>query len=583
MVDELLVACPFKSKFDCSFVCQRYLIQSHVQSHSCQFAHLKRLATPTTTTTVLSLSVSESLSQESLDDHQSQYEWKNGLLLHQPIDSSTVSTHDTRLSSSGSKGVECSGCIRDDQSMVECPFKRFGCTFAGSSQLLKSSHLQVLSEESKDTLGLSVVCRLLPYKVLIEDFERLERRNQTLKDQFLKSNLKNAQMKKIIECQKSSLRDLAQQINDHTHTDAHTPISAHSSLSFSHHFAHESAPGASGVTSPAVSHKDSAELLESPRLTEARNPLNRIAPKSPFPSSASRMNYGGLHGCRLRNVEGINSPLSPFTTSSLLSGHPFQLNSALGPSIRVSSFLRRGDVITPVIENPVPFFHEVEQVRNPTPETDQSSTRSSSIQSPERSITENEIVQLNPSVARRLTRAATLKHTALPKINTQSVGESSRPVIINHSKNNQVAVTEKNDKKEEVNFGGKGLEKVEELAEILKELTEILKNEKPVGSSSVNNEVNIKERLMEIQSGKTLRQRLWEMVKNDFEPILKEDVQVVQSPTAEPCDLLQEGQMKKISKNKSCSSSTSLSSSISASSSNEYQNLSYRCKTDMKL
>lgn len=33
-----MVTCPFKDKFQCSFLCQRYLIKSHTDSHVCEMA-----------------------------------------------------------------------------------------------------------------------------------------------------------------------------------------------------------------------------------------------------------------------------------------------------------------------------------------------------------------------------------------------------------------------------------------------------------------------------------------------------------------------------------------------------------------
>jgi hypothetical protein len=71
LVDELLVYCPYKTKLDCSFVCQRDLIHTHLRSHQVQLDEQELNSSLQSSKDQSVSSVDKSLVKSTLLDHPS--------------------------------------------------------------------------------------------------------------------------------------------------------------------------------------------------------------------------------------------------------------------------------------------------------------------------------------------------------------------------------------------------------------------------------------------------------------------------------------------------------------------------------
>ncbi|EGG10618.1 uncharacterized protein MELLADRAFT_103301 [Melampsora larici-populina 98AG31] len=232
LVDELMVTCPFKEKFQCSFLCQRYLIKSHTDSRVCELAFNSK-------NNKKSLETDLSFPFEfNHEDEGFQFEWNQGkiqLKVHNPnldfitrpdqhqfYKRSYLSTSSSPLSSSPSSSSTGSPRTRsttsnsseststasstppNESNLISCPYQRFGCTYTCQSlEEIQTVHLCSSS---------LTACEFEPIEEILKSFNLLEHQNQGLKSQVLISKSKEIEFKRIIESCNLSLKKLWEKI-----------------------------------------------------------------------------------------------------------------------------------------------------------------------------------------------------------------------------------------------------------------------------------------------------------------------------------------------------------------------------------
>ncbi|KAH9814903.1 hypothetical protein DFH28DRAFT_969753 [Melampsora americana] len=228
LVDELIVTCPFKDKFQCSFLSQRYLMKTHTDSHVCEMAfnskdHKKPIESD--------LSYFE-LNQE---DHGFQFEWNQGKiqrvliptldfparseqdqfykksysstssspLSSSPSLSSTSSPRTRSITSNSSDSISTVGSTPPNESnLLSCPYQKFGCKYTcQDSNKIQTVHLSSSSSTKRP-------CEFKPIEEILESFHQLEQENQKLKNQCKLNEIREHEFKRMIESCNLSLREL---------------------------------------------------------------------------------------------------------------------------------------------------------------------------------------------------------------------------------------------------------------------------------------------------------------------------------------------------------------------------------------
>lgn len=117
LVDELIVACPFKHQFQCAFLSQRYLVHTHTDAHECERAFAKRLPS-VPSSTYLTPKHDEPVIQENL-----RFEWCLGRARLLPALSSNSSIeYSPQDPDSSAQAVSNVG-----SSQAECPALHHSC------------------------------------------------------------------------------------------------------------------------------------------------------------------------------------------------------------------------------------------------------------------------------------------------------------------------------------------------------------------------------------------------------------------------------------------------------------------------
>ncbi|KNZ52461.1 hypothetical protein VP01_3566g1 [Puccinia sorghi] len=343
LVDELLVSCPFKSKLGCSFICQRDLIAAHLRSHQAQLDHPEFCSsfipkhqdqTP----------LNQTASQQPLPPQHStsassqlKFQWISGqaiLLPHPP----------NQLPSSLAQTNPTANPIPNESESSHCPFQRFGCSFVGSSEIINEQHLSASPNPS--TSSEDSRCPFLPVREILYWFEHLEARNVELKAQLSQSLVQQSKLTSVMDNLKASLRQLWLSRQSGHHPSPLLDPPTHPSLQF------PTAQLASPFSRPQYPNDAPSTLQSNPvpiglSIPDLSSPTRRSS-DSFLHMNSSRMNYDSLNGHRLKQFDHYPSP----------SGFPDQFYRALGspcsPSktkIRVSTFLRRGEIITPATDN----------------------------------------------------------------------------------------------------------------------------------------------------------------------------------------------------------------------------------------
>ncbi|KAA1106021.1 hypothetical protein PGT21_026808 [Puccinia graminis f. sp. tritici] len=337
LVDELLVSCPFKAKLGCSFVCQRDLIQTHIHSHQAQ---LDQLA-----------------SDESL------YPQVHGSSQNAPLLDSTVFQR-SRLGLTSPKSCllrfqwleNRATLVSKPQSQIQidsgpdsasnqpklspCPFERFGCSFMGTPEAITQQHLSVTSDSTISTD--EPRCQFASMQEILHWFEHLEARNAELKVQLSQSLVQQGQLTSVLDKLKISFRQLwrSQQSGG-----THSPLTTLAS----------SGPGslhrASILSRLEIPDHYASSEVPSPGHSAEASPIHHSS-DDPSSTSGSRMAYA-LNGARLRRCDDQSS-------SAVCTGRCAQFYSPIGSpaklKVRVKTFLRRGEVLTPASED---LHHEL--------------------------------------------------------------------------------------------------------------------------------------------------------------------------------------------------------------------------------
>ncbi|PLW08883.1 hypothetical protein PCANC_20189 [Puccinia coronata f. sp. avenae] len=343
LVDELLVSCPFKSKLGCSFVCQRDLIAAHLRSHQTHFDHpdlCSYIAPQHQDPPPSNLTASQpSLPQHftSTPSPQLRFQWVTGRAVFVPDPSN--------LSSSSSPGQMSSNTnsTQDESESTHCPFERFGCSFVGTCETINELHLPPypdLSASSEDSR-----CPFLSVREILYWFEHLEARNLELKEQLSRSLVQRSELTSVLDNLKASFRQLWLSRQSGHHNPPLVDPPTHHSSPF--------APVQPPSTFPRSECPDDlTTVLSNPSpigmsIPDLSSPTRRSS-DSFLHMNSSRMNYDSLNGHRLKYFDHYPSH----------SGLPGQFYRALGsassPSkakIRVSTFLRRGEIVTPTSDN----------------------------------------------------------------------------------------------------------------------------------------------------------------------------------------------------------------------------------------
>jgi hypothetical protein len=261
----------------------------------------------------------------------------------------------------------------------------------------------VLSDDSR--------CPFLSVREILYWFEHLEARNVALKEELSQSLVQRSELASVLDSLKASFRQLwlSQESGDHN-IPLMNPPTHHHPLSF-----------ALGPLPSAFSNPEYPDELSSSRQSN-RSPVGLSLPDPCSPTrrssdsflhlNSSRMNYDSLNGHRLKHFNHYPSAC------------PAQFYSALGsPSsskmkIRVSTFLRRGEVVTPAtdsIENIRPLGETLVE-----PQSHQPSCISSQTEEP------------TNSPASTLLPEQTIRSDSLfPTFNIQSFNDSHREISNN--------------------------------------------------------------------------------------------------------------------------------------------------------
>lgn len=407
LVDELLVSCPLKSSSNCQFVCQRDLLSAHLRSHelhphpSSQSSNLSPDQQPHP----------PSSSPSAAQDPHPSTSHDSPLLSHPPLSSQPSSGQADRHHPSTSNDPYVtlpshlhrpSQCVNsnpapDSVDLIPCPFQKFGCSFRGTPQAIRFDHLPVLSDQSLSSSDhpSSSKCPIYSVQNILNCFERLETRNSELKQELSQSHIQRGELVSGLESLKASFRKLWQ---SHQHPGLDSPLVSPSALSpfipqVSSLF---SGLDPSSTTSNSISHLPhnpltSSDCTQAPGTT---SPTRRCSDNA-LHISSSRLNYDSLNGHRIKHFLDLD-PNSPAPSSASYLSPTASPALASKPKIRVSTFLRKGTVLTRATDSHAPLPHL------DSPIVTSSSTHPSYSLPP--------VEDRNNSV---------LRHTALPKIVTQ--------------------------------------------------------------------------------------------------------------------------------------------------------------------
>ncbi|PLW27494.1 hypothetical protein PCANC_09518 [Puccinia coronata f. sp. avenae] len=342
LVDELLVYCPYKTKLDCSFVCQRDLIHTHLRSHQVQLDEQELNSSLQSSKDQSVSSVDKSLVKSTLLDHPST---NSSRLRFQWLDNYATLAIDP---SDQTQIISASDFTTNTTQLSHCPFERFGCSFVGTPEVITQQHLSVDSDSS--SASDQAPCRFASVQEILHWFEHLEARNIELKQQLSQSLIQQGKLTTVLEKLKASFRQLwrSQQPGEFdSHLASAAPCSPSGGLSPvgpSH-----SGPGNGRRTSvlsrlqiPGSCATDTASVGP---LGDTNTSLH--SSDDPHLMSCSRMSYA-VNGARLRRCDD-----HPGTADC--AGRCPQFYSPIGsPShlkIRVKTFLRRGETLTPTVED----------------------------------------------------------------------------------------------------------------------------------------------------------------------------------------------------------------------------------------
>ncbi|KAG0139824.1 hypothetical protein CROQUDRAFT_718877 [Cronartium quercuum f. sp. fusiforme G11] len=178
LVDELLVDCPFKNSFECSFRSQRYLIKTHTDSHACERAFRMRDKP----------SANDSLAVTG----ELRFKWSDGR---------------ARRLLPPSSGFPSEPCSSPASSETACRFAKFGCTFLGTHASLQHSHLP--SPDCKTTKAAAeeegLRCFFAPVAEILDSFLELETENKNLRTRLADGEARERAQMQTIECAHSKL------------------------------------------------------------------------------------------------------------------------------------------------------------------------------------------------------------------------------------------------------------------------------------------------------------------------------------------------------------------------------------------
>ncbi|EFP74600.2 uncharacterized protein PGTG_00556 [Puccinia graminis f. sp. tritici CRL 75-36-700-3] len=342
LVDELLVSCPFKSKLGCPFVCQRDLIAAHLRSHQAQIDHPDFGSSPVSQGQDPPLSKETFAQRPSLDqhpsttsNHQLRFQWVSGR-------ATLIANSQDQNSTSLAQMTSTATTAKNEPELSHCPFERFGCSFVGTPEVINHQHLPAVSDSA--VLSDDSRCPFLSVREILNWFEHLEARNIALKEELTQSLVQRSELASVLDSLKASFRQLwlSQESGDHRIPLMNPPTH------------HHPLPFAPGPLASVFSHPEYPEELPSSRQSN-RSPVGLSLPDPSSPTrrssdsflhmNSSRMNYDSLNGHRLKHFDHY-PPACPAQFYCAL-GSP----SSSKMKIRVSTFLRRGEVVTPATES----------------------------------------------------------------------------------------------------------------------------------------------------------------------------------------------------------------------------------------
>ncbi|WAR52010.1 hypothetical protein PtB15_1B449 [Puccinia triticina] len=331
LVDELLVSCPLKSKLGCSFVCQRDLVLNHVHTHQAQLDHvvINPSLNPQQPQAAAPL-LDSNIFQRSVLDHVNS---KSGLLRFQWLNNRATLVSKAQDPTQVRSATDLT---RNESKLSRCPWERFGCSFMGTPEEIAQQHLSVASDVpvTSDVAR----CRFASIQEIMYWFEHLEARNVELKGQLSQSLVQQGQLTSVLDKLKVSFRQLWSSQKT-TSEGAASPLVT-----------------ASGPSRPGDLHRASIlSRLEipdgypseapSPEHSTEVSPTHHLSDDPPS-TSGSRMAYG-VNGARLRRCD--DHPVS-----AMCAGRCAQFYSPIGSpaqvKVRVKTFLRRGEILTPTTE-----------------------------------------------------------------------------------------------------------------------------------------------------------------------------------------------------------------------------------------
>lgn len=231
LVDELLVACPFKDKFQCPFLSQRYLIKSHTDSHvGEQVLNSKANKKPLESQSSFPFEVNHA-------EEGFQFEWNQGKIQRKapnptlgfitrseqdqfykrsypsasssplsssPSSSSTGSPRTRSITSNSFESISTSSTPPNESPLISCPYQKFGCTY--TCQTLEEIQTIHLSSSS------IIHCEFEPISEILKTFNKLEHENQELKMKLSIAKTNEIGFKRIIESCNLSLKELWEQV-----------------------------------------------------------------------------------------------------------------------------------------------------------------------------------------------------------------------------------------------------------------------------------------------------------------------------------------------------------------------------------
>ncbi|POV96706.1 hypothetical protein PSTT_15481 [Puccinia striiformis] len=181
--------------------------------------------------------------------------------------------------------------------MSHCQFERFGCSFVGTPEMINQHHI---SDSSVSSDGESL-CPFVSVREILYWFEHLEARNIELKEQLSQSLVQRSQLTSVLESLKASFQ----------YPESHPTTT----------------------------------LQPNP---DPSSPTRRSS-DSFLHATSSRMNYDSLNGHRLKHFDHYPPP----SNCPIQFYHPLGSPSSLSKiNIRVSTFLRRGEIVTPTTDIP---------------------------------------------------------------------------------------------------------------------------------------------------------------------------------------------------------------------------------------